>query len=170
LDSVYSIVKPALHEEKYRVDIEELYSAYKRVEPGNLLPNFEFSSMDGDTVSLKDLKGKLVYIDIWATWCIPCIGEMPKLKKLATDFKDKNIQFASISAGDPEEKWRNMVMEKELKAIQLLAPLKNNKFFDYYLIRSIPRFILLDAEGKIIDGDAKRPSNPALRNEIEQYL
>ncbi len=63
-----------------------------------------------------------------------------------------------------------MIKEKQLGGIQLFAELEEQSFFDAYGVVGIPRFILLDRKGKIIDGQAKRPSNPQLQQEIEEYL
>src|SRR5690625_8026171 len=107
-------------------------------------------------VSLDDLKGKLVYIDVWATWCAPCLAEVPHLKQLTEDYKDQNITIVSMSI-DPEsdhEKWKKMVNEKDLQGVQIFSDNDwNSQFVVDYGIRGIPRFILLDKEGYIISAD-----------------
>ena len=60
-------------------------------------PNFNLPNQNGETISLSDLKGKYVYIDVWATWCGPCIAEIPSLKKVEKLYHNKNIEFVSIS-------------------------------------------------------------------------
>ena len=127
-------------------------------------PKFNnYENYAGGTTSLDDLKGKYVYIDLWATWCGPCKVEIPYLKKIETDYHDKNIAFVSISIDRKSayEKWRKMVEDKQLTGIQLYAN-EDERFLDAYKVAGIPRFILLDPKGNIISPDAPRPSNPAL--------
>lgn len=134
--------------------------------PGKPSPDFKnYTNYKGGTSSLDDFRGKYVYIDVWATWCVPCIYEIPFLKKVEKEFEGKNITFLSISADNPkdEDKWRKMIKEKELHGVQLLADnaIESQFLVDYY-IYGIPRFILLDPEGKIVSHDAPRPSMPEL--------
>lgn len=141
---------------------------------GTSSPRFvNYENFAGGNTSLKDLKGKYVYIDIWATWCGPCIREIPSLKKLENQFEGKNIQFLSISVdegrgykGDAAaayQGWKKMIAEKELGGMQLLADNGfRSKFIQDYKVNTIPRFILLNPKGNIVNADAPRPSNPQL--------
>ncbi|EGV42077.1 TlpA family protein disulfide reductase [Bizionia argentinensis JUB59] len=133
---------------------------------GNPSPNFlDFKNYAGGTSSLADFKGSYVYIDVWATWCVPCIYEIPFLQKVEKEFEGKNITFLSISADQmkDEDKWRKMIVDKNLHGVQLLADnaIESQFFVDYY-IYGIPRFILLDPEGNIVTYDAPRPSEEKL--------
>jgi len=147
--------------------------------PSPLFSNYE--NYDGSKTSLADLKGKNVYIDIWATWCRPCTAEIPALKALEHDYEGKNIAFVSISIDDPQahqgswsianKKWRAMVKNKELSGIQLFAPKGGiSPFIMDYQINSIPRFILLDTEGNIVNPSAPRPSDPNLRTLLDELI
>lgn len=129
---------------------------------GKPSPTFTFPNIDGQMTSLENFKGKYVYIDVWATWCAPCRDEIPSLKKLEEDFRGKNIEFVSISVDNKKDtdKWKNMVETEELAGQQLIASDSwKSPFIKGYGIRSIPRFILIDPEGIVIDSDAPRPSN-----------
>ena len=141
---------------------------------GGQSPTFtNYENFAGGNTSLSDLKGKYVYIDIWATWCGPCIKEIPSLKKVEKQFEGKNIAFVSISVDNGRgykndaalayNGWQKMITDKALGGMQLLADNGfSSKFIQDYKINGIPRFILLDPEGKIINADAPRPSNPQL--------
>lgn len=170
VDKVYNEIKPALSNEKYLFEVTEVYKKLKKTQKGEISPIFELNDIHGKTISLEDLKGKLVYIDIWATWCMPCIKEIPNLKKMEEAFKGRDIQFVSICIEDSEERWRKMVEEKDLGGIQLFAPTNDIPFIQDYSVQGIPRFILIDQNGKIIDPNAKRPSDENLKKEIEKYL
>jgi len=170
LDSVYNQITPLLTNKEYLKEVTEKYKKLKKIEKGAISPTFELNDINGRTISLNQLKGKLVYIDIWATWCMPCIKEIPSLKKMEEYFEGKDIQFVSICKSDSKERWKKMVEEKELGGIQIYAPDENISFFKDYSVQGIPRFLLIDKNGKIIDSNAKRPSNPKLNEEIEKYL
>lgn len=147
------------------------YSSLKKIRKGLPSPQFtNYENYKGGTNSLSDYKGKYVYIDLWATWCKPCIIQIPFLKKLEEKYKKKNITFISIST-DSEYKsgswekahtsWKNMVKDKELSGVQLYAG-KDQQFAYDYQVTGIPRFILIDPKGNIVESNAPRPSDPKL--------
>ncbi len=124
-----------------------------------------YENYAGGKTSLDDLKGKYVYVDVWATWCGPCVREIPFLKEVEEKYHGKNIEFVSISIDQARdhEKWKAMVDEKKLGGIQLFADKDGESaFVKEYEIQGIPRFILIDAEGNIIDSNAPRPSSKKL--------
>ncbi len=135
--------------------------------------SFDYENHKGGKTKLEDLRGKYVYIDVWATWCGPCRAEIPFLKKVEEKYHGKNIEFVSISVDvdKDHEKWVTFVKEKELGGIQLFADKNwNSEFMKSYGINSIPRFILLDPKGNIVKSDAERPSSPALQTELDKLL
>lgn len=136
---------------------------------GKPSPTFNnYENYKGGTTSLSDLRGKYVYIDMWATWCGPCKKEIPYLKELEEKFKGNNIHFVSISIDKPNkhDAWKEMVEEKELSGIQLYAG-EDVEFQMEYQINAIPRFILIDPQGNIVNANAPRPSSG---NQIEDLL
>ena len=140
---------------------------------GTISPTFSnYENHRGGTTSLSDLKGKYVYIDIWATWCGPCKVEIPYLKKLESKYHDRNIEFVSISVDDDRrsgtmdkayDAWRKMVTEKELTGVQLFTGNGwKADFVQDYKVSGIPRFILIAPDGTIVNADAPRPSSEKL--------
>ena len=86
-------------------------------------PEFKLESIEGGQVALSDLKGKYVYIDIWATWCGPCLRQIPAMKELEEKYRGKNIEIMSVSVDSEKDKdkWRKMIEVREMKGIQLFA-------------------------------------------------
>ena len=141
----------------------------------NNLPSalFEYENQKGGKTKLEDLRGKYVYIDVWATWCGPCRGEIPFLQKIEEKYKGKNIEFVSISVDveKDHDKWKTFVDDKKLGGIQLIADKDwKSDFIKSYGINSIPRFILIDPNGVIVKGDAVRPSDPKLEELFDSLL
>ena len=97
------------------------------VKPGASAPDFNFKDINGKSISMNDLKGKYIYIDVWATWCGPCIREIPASKKMEKLYRDKNIEFVYISIDVRDrpvynyDKWKEMIEEKSLGGVQLFA-------------------------------------------------
>ncbi len=131
--------------------------------------DFNYPDTDGNEFSLASFKGKLVYIDIWATWCGPCKAEIPSLQKLEADYHSKDITFISVSVDTDKEAWEKMVAEKELGGVQLWAN-GWSKITKDYAIFSIPRFMLFDANGNVISTDAPRPSSEEIKGLLDSNL
>ncbi len=162
----YDLLMATSINEENKKTITESYNKLKAVAAGQPSPKFiDYENNAGGTTSLDDLKGKYVYIDVWATWCGPCIGEIPSLKKVEKKYHDKNIHFLSLSIDKAKDhdKWKKMIVDKELGGIQLLADNAwESKFVQDYQINGIPHFILIDPEGKIVKYSAPRPSSEKL--------
>lgn len=174
LDKVYEMFMGLQTDEELKKEMTESYTALSKITPGNASPTFTYENYEGGETSLEDLKGKYVYIDVWATWCAPCIREIPYLKEVAEDYKDKDVVFVGISIDDAKdyEKWQNMVDEKELVGVQLYSGGEawQVDFVQEYRIQGIPRFILVDPEGNIFDSDTYRPSDKKLRDLFDEIL
>ena len=157
----------------YKTGIQEIYTNYKNMTSSAMAPDFVYNDVAGKQVSLKSLRGKYVYIDVWATWCGPCKAEIPFLTKIEEEYKNKNIHFVSLSVDRMADKtkWQAYVKEHKLQGIQVMADKDfSSEFVKKFNINSIPRFILIDPKGKIISGDAKRPSDAALRKQFDTLL
>ena len=134
---------------------------------------FDYLNFKGGNTKLSDFNGKYVYIDVWATWCGPCIAEIPFLKKVEEKYEGKNIAFVSISVDVQKdfEKWKKFVKDKQLGGIQLFADKNwNSDFIKSFGINSIPRFILIDPSGKVVSADAARPSDSKLSEQLDALL
>jgi len=167
--ALYNELMTLSTDDKFKENLTKKFNKIKTLMPGNVSPKFDFENYKGGKTSLESLKGKYVYIDVWATWCGPCRREIPSLQKVEEQYHGKNIEFVSLSidAKKDYEKWRKFVEEKSLGGIQLFADNDwNSQFVTEYAIEGIPRFILIDPNGNIISADAPRPSDPKL---IEKF-
>ena len=138
-----------------------------KLKKGDKCPGFTYEDPEGNKVSLGDLEGKYVLVDVWATWCGPCKGEIPALKALEEKYRDRNIHFLSLSVDEDVAAWRKMVSEDGLTGIQLNIG-GDRSLVEEFEIMGIPRFILLDRTGHILDPMMRvRPSNPEIAELLE---
>jgi thiol-disulfide isomerase/thioredoxin len=171
---IYQDFNAAVTNAYYREEIQQEYDNYRRLHTANMpAPDFTYTTIEGKQLTLGSLRGKFVYIDLWATWCGPCKREIPFLLKLEDQYKGKKIAFISLSVDKQADagKWRNYVIGNELTGYQVMADSDfKSGFIKKMNVASIPRFILIDPAGKVVDGDAKRPSDPALKKQVDQLL
>lgn len=128
-----------------------------------------------EDVSFQDIldlyKGKVVYLDFWASWCRPCKNEMPHSAKLKEQLKGKDVVFLYISSDQNETAWRNAMEQLNITGENFRASKKVWEDYNSLLnVRYIPRYVLIDKEGNIVDENAKRPSNPEILTDINNLL
>ena len=136
-----------------------LYAQGSSVAKGSKAHGFKYLDINGKEVSLDDFKGRYVYIDIWATWCAPCREEYPHLQMLEKAFQGTNISFVSISTDQDEAKWKQTVKDEKMGGIQLHTG-GDEDFLNAFRVKGIPRFILINPEGRIENANMTRPSDP----------
>ena len=170
LDAFYALFDKMVTNPDYKTEIKTKYDNIKAMLPGKASPDFKAFDINGKEFHLKDFAGKLVYIDLWATWCNPCRAEMPYLKKIEEKYKDDAITFISLDVYDDKAKWEAFVTREKPMGVQLISTDRDMPFLKKYVVDGIPRFILLDKEGKIIDANAPRPSDAKLIKLIEENL
>ncbi len=129
----------------------------------------------GKEFNPKDIEGKVVYVDYWASWCGPCRQEFPASKHLHERFTAKqlkNIVFLYISIDGNEGSWKNAVEQIGMNGLLLISPGDwNSDIVKYFQINSIPRYMLIDKTGAISNGNAPRPSSDDnIYNEIVKLL
>ncbi len=126
----------------------------------------QFITIKGDKVSLKDIlsknKGKTLYIDFWASWCVPCIGEMPASEKLRQQFTGKDVVFLYISIDKDKDKWTKAAQKLKLTDNSFMLSAENNLLIEKLSVKSIPRYIIVDKNNSVLDQNALRPSDPKI--------
>lgn len=143
----------------YKSKILAKASIKRSLKKGANAPFFKAETLQGKTITLNDLKGKYTVIDVWATWCIPCKKDAPYFEKFALKYTNENVQFVSISMDRNKDrnKWKLRSNELSETVIQLRS-LDEKAFMKAYNIHSLPRYIILDPDGKILNIDLPRPS------------
>lgn len=141
--------------------------------PVAVAPEVTLNDINGKKVHLSDFKGKVVYLDIWASWCGPCLYEMKNSGPLKKHFKDNgDVVFVYISIDSDLESWKAMVKKRAIHGVHLISKegLEDDVRGKFNTV-TIPRYILIDKKGNIADNDAKRPSEGELIiSDIEKLL
>lgn len=136
---------------------------------GDMSIDFSYPNISSEMISLSSFRGRLVYVDVWATWCGPCIAEIPSLERLQKDYENMDIVFLSVSVDTDKEAWEKMLTEDQLGGVQLWAD-GWSQITKSYAIFGIPRFMLVDKSGELIAVDAPRPSSNEIRTMIDQRI
>ncbi|MNL08531.1 Thiol-disulfide oxidoreductase ResA [compost metagenome] len=139
----------------YRIATTQMLSRLRAFGKGDTPIDFVAKNIEGKSVSLSSLKGKVIYIDIWAIWCGPCMEEMPHFEKLKDKYKDNpQVAFVSLSIDDTEAPWKTSVAAR--KATGLQWNINRNKLQPYNIV-GIPRVLLIGKDFKMADMNAALP-------------
>lgn len=144
-------------------------AAIREVTAGDALPSDPtLRTPDGKECKLSDLKGKVTYIDFWATWCGPCCKQIPFMEKLVEKMKDnKDVAFISISSDADTDAWLAKIKKDNPDWPQyIFDQASGEEFFTLMNIKGIPRFMILNADGTIAVADALRPSDDGVEAQI----
>ena len=125
------------------------FSNQVAIESGIPAPDFTFPGLDGKMVSLSDYKGKVVLVNIWATWCPPCVDEMPSMEKLYRKFKGENFEILAISIDEPGSEAVAPFMKKTRLTFPALIDSKG-AIKPVYRISGIPESFIIDKHGILI--------------------
>ncbi|WEK18979.1 MAG: TlpA disulfide reductase family protein [Candidatus Pedobacter colombiensis] len=151
--------------------LDEMSAALYATKSGGQASDFEYPDKAGKLVSLSGQKGKVVLVDVWATWCGPCKQQIPALKQLEQEMHGKDIVIMSVSVDEDKdkEKWLKMIKDENLGGVQLFAS-GWSKIAKDYKITGIPRFMVFDKKGNIVTVDAPRPTDSKLKELLEAEL
>lgn len=165
------LAKDSLLAEKIK---ETIAKRNKHINDGDAFPSDPvLISRDGTKTSLSEvIKGKVAYIDFWATWCVPCCREIPFMEKVYEKFKDnKDIVFVSISQDDNQKAWEKKIDRDKPRWPNFIFDAKTGReFLNAMGINAIPRFIITGRDGKIISVNAARPSNENIEKILNEAI
>lgn len=171
LDLFLKTYKNFTKNKDYLKKITSKFLNLKGISKGKQAPNFEFKNENGNLISLASLKGYVIYLDIWATYCKPCLEEIEPSIKLQKKISNKKIKFVNICIESKRDSWLNLIKKREFTGIQLFCTKEDeDKFKESYVVESLPRYIIIDKEGEIYDINAKKPSDIELEKKLLKLL
>ena len=160
------------------VELQEKYVALAKQDMGEILSSMGYEHLKNCTTGeelfreiLKPYEGKLVYLDVWGTWCSPCKKQMEHASAIKQAMKGKEVVFLYLANRSPEESWKNIIKEYGLTGEQVVHYNLPNKLQDmlekYLQVKHYPTYLLIDRNGEIVDREPPRPSS---ENQLVDYL
>ena len=145
--------------------VDSIYLQANKLAPGNPAPDFSLTNIDDKSISLSSLKGKVVFIDFWATWCVPCISAMSQTHRLIQYFSENNaVVFLNVNVNDDMRMWKNFVLKEKMPGEHLFATKEqSDNLYKSYNFSGIPHYVLIDKHGKIIDANANNSEKTKLK-------
>lgn len=176
-EEIRTFITQVINEKVTNEESLQMLAEYKAKEgaynDGDMVPDFTYPDINGKDISLSDFRGSLVYIDLWATWCVPCLQGIPHYKKLRDDYAGQKIVFLAISLDENVEAW-----EKKIKGDTeglFDGPQINTGGYEcdiskYFVLSGIPQYVLIGADGRIIKKNAPRPYTEEIVELINENL
>ena len=157
----------------YQSVMQEDIARWEKIGPGKPAPDFSGMTPDGKQLALSDLRGKVVYVDIWATWCGPCVEAFPDAKKVQAAFKGNDrIAFLYVSIDRDTLAWKKMVAAGKVPAglHMLNGTDKPESIWNLYHVWGVPRYLLIDERGRMVATHAAHPSTGNAPKELRKVL
>ncbi len=151
LEEISSVMDTSLNRSQYLAALKKRVEILKSVEVGQMAPDFTMNDTTGKPITLSSLKGKILLVDFWASWCGPCRGENPNVVKAYQAYNKKGFDILGCSFDKSHEKWLAAIAEDHLTWTHV-SDLKywGNSAGKLYGVKSIPANVLLDKDQKII--------------------
>lgn len=167
LDKAAGLIADEAEMQSYRESVAKAVALLR----GNPAIDFRMTDPSGKTIMLSELKGKVVYVDFWATWCIPCCLQIPHMKVLAAKYaSNPHVACISVSMDKDLAMWKSFLKSDSATWPQYVAENAGKDIMDAYGFRAIPRFMLFDQDGKIVTINAPRPQDAAAVSELIDSL
>ncbi|MEL6589347.1 MAG: TlpA disulfide reductase family protein [Bacteroidota bacterium] len=175
IETLYQEYRQAYPSSRYRHSLEQYYLDWRKIAAGQPAPEIMGRNLDGDTLSLSDLRGKLVYVDAWASWCKPCRAEFPYYESLQAAFSDEEaIAFLFVSIDQERSEWEKLMQTKAIPEGIHINDLQENNEYDgitsAYKMWGIPQYLIIDKTGKIVSTKAPPPSSAKTKALLESLL
>ncbi|WP_019414667.1 thiol-disulfide oxidoreductase ResA [Paenisporosarcina sp. TG20] len=142
----------------------DIKSSGTAVATGDQAPDFQLTTLEGETVKLSDYRGQGVFLNFWATYCPPCKKEMPFMQSQYEVFKEKGVTILAIDVGEPKPVVESFVSEYGLTFPILLDP--HHEAVDSYGVVAIPVSFLIDGNGKVVE----RITSSLTESQIAEYM
>lgn len=161
---ILPLIKNNVAESKLKSKVISQYDIFTSIMPGAQASDVTFKDKDEKRYSIGDFKGRVIVIDVWATWCSSCLKNMPKFMELIKEFENnKEVVFFTVSTDSDElkAKWLAAINKHNMGSMLNLTPDRSatTQFEEKYLVSSVPRYIVIDKEGKIVSAFAPKPGS-----------
>jgi thiol-disulfide isomerase/thioredoxin len=132
-------------------------------------PRADLVMLDGRRVSLESLRGKYVLVDFWATWCPPCVAEMPHLVKVAAEHGPRGLVFLAVNQGD-ETPAKVAAFAEKIPGLSAAAAFAPDGLPAAWAVSSLPTLYLVDPQGRVLEGISGAMDEEALRGLLDKHL
>lgn len=150
-------------EEEYKMVLRQKASEVAELSVGDIAPDFVFMDVNGKEHSFKEFRGKVIYLDFWATWCGPCIQSMKASGPLKEAYKDNDsVVFVYLSTDRDIAKWKSHYITNGGDPNHWHVGNSGQAVSMAYKVFTIPRYVIIDKNGRIVDPNAPRPYDPSL--------
>jgi thiol-disulfide isomerase/thioredoxin len=156
-----------IKDSKFRKALETSLQSFMLISTGDKAIPFVFKNTDDTEENLERYKGKVIYIDFWATWCVPCINEFKYLDQLKAKFAGSNIVFLSISVDENKDRWKEFM--QKIDNVRYHGIVSRDQILDYNLA-AIPRVIIIDKDFKLVAIHGPLPSSKETSVLLEQLI
>ncbi|MFD3446155.1 thiol-disulfide oxidoreductase ResA [Microbacteriaceae bacterium 4G12] len=143
---------------------QNFFADKEKVQIGKQAPNFQVTDMNGKQISLRDLRGKGVFLNFWGTWCEPCEKEMPYMNELYATYKKKGVEIIALNADETNLAVKNFVAQYGLTFPVAID--KGQDVLNTYGVGPLPTTFLIDKDGKVV----KRITGTQTKEQLEKYL
>lgn len=156
IDSLYGLLSDRVKQSAPGVALQQAITSLKTISVGKPAPDFTLPAPDGSSISLSSLRGKCVLLDFWASWCGPCLREVPNVKRVYEKYHSKGFEILSVSLDDKENNWTQAIAKHELTWLHV-SSLKGWKcpVAKLYNVTGIPAMFLIAADGTIVSTKAR---------------
>lgn len=131
---------------------EDSKYAVEMVKAGTKAPNFQLKTVDGKSFKLNSLKGKVVVLDFWASWCPDCRKDAPNIVRMYREFKDKGVAFVGVSFDTEKANWEKAIEKygMEYTAVSELKKMRESTIAKQYGVKWIPAMVVIDKKGNVV--------------------
>lgn len=154
LETTFNALSEEVRNSPLSKEVRDEIAILKSVQPGNPAPDFTLPQADGTPLTLSDLRGKVVVVDFWASWCKPCRAGNPAMKEFYKKYHDSGVEVLGISNDTNHDQWRKAIEEDQLPWLNVVDefpnPRSTGRVITMYAAPYLPTLILIDQQGKIV--------------------
>ena len=174
--SIRPLIEKNVEESALKKEIISLFDLYRNIMPGEVAPTPKLKDSTGKEHTFAEFEGKVLVIDVWATWCSSCLKKMPDFIELRNRYKDNpHVEFITVSIDRIEvwDNWLATIAKRKMEGMLNLTPgcHEESEFESEYHISGVPRYIIIDHRGKIVTAYAPPPGGgmeEIIENTIKQ--